>query len=449
VHILLRYNNRLGSNFYLFFTDVISAIYCSNVTMAMPPLLFGLLALSHTAQCLASTISLPAEVNSALTTDEPTSSNLCRLAAIPTVDLSLGFGITVSREGNGSDYAPSTGVLRGALMFVDFPDAPATETTQSLLAGVLPGAADWYATASYGRLNLSIKADMSKFHRMPFKSSEYGWARSSFTEQRHQKYIQDAINVFDTNGSAVTTFGKIDILYVMATRSARSINMSPTYMSPMSFLDGTQVGKTVTLGQDLWNAWGYKVVNHETGHALGLPDLYPHDKLRLPTAVWVGGWDLMALISGTAPDYFGWHKWKLGWLDLEQVDCISAKGSSLHSISPIEISGGTKMAVVRLNETAALVAEVRAPLGNDKDTCSQGLLLYTVNVQIDSSFGPIRVLDMRSKKTACSARRGGVLTGAAYDFTKGEVKVDLPEYGVSINIDDMENRSYKIRVDWK
>jgi hypothetical protein len=88
-------------------------------------------------------------------------------------------------------------------------------------------------------------------------------------------------------------------------------------------------------------------------------------------------------------------------------------------------------------------------LGNDKDTCSQGLLLYTVNVQIDSSFGPIRVLDMRSKKTGCSARRGGVLTGAAYDFTKGEVKVDLPEYGVSINIDDMENRSYKIRVDWK
>jgi hypothetical protein len=107
------------------------------------------------------------------------------------------------------------------------------------------------------------------------------------------------------------------------------------------------------------------------------------------------------------------------------------------------------MAVVRLNETAALVAEVSAPLGNDKETCSKGLLLYTVNVNTDSSYGPIRVLDSKGKRSGCSARRGGVLTDAAHDFTKGETKIDVPTYGVSFDINGVEDETYKITINWK
>ena len=205
------------------------------------------------------------------------------------IDLSLGFGPMTS-------FAPSVGTLKAAMVFVDFPDAPATDTTRSLYDGLLPGAANWFNTSSYGRLKMEVKADFKQFHRMGSATTAYQWTRA-LTNQIHGKYIKDSIAAVGEKAK----FGKVDVLYVVPTRAAKEISFSPTYMGRMKLPDGTTVGKTVTFGQDIWKRWGYKVLNHETGHTLGLPDLYPMDFLGLPTTHWVGGWDLMGLIAGTAP----------------------------------------------------------------------------------------------------------------------------------------------------
>ena len=42
---------------------------------------------------------------------------------------------------------------------------------------------------------------------------------------------------------------------------------------------------------------------------------------------YVGDWDLMGSQFGLAPDLFGWHKWKLGWLEPRQVVCVRGPGA--------------------------------------------------------------------------------------------------------------------------
>src|SRR4051794_2835475 len=79
-------------------------------------------------------------------------SNACKLRATRR-DLSEGF----PAPGAGRTLAPTTGVLRAAMFFVDFPDAPANDTAASLRAALLPGAADWFAASSYGRLRLDVQ----------------------------------------------------------------------------------------------------------------------------------------------------------------------------------------------------------------------------------------------------------------------------------------------------
>jgi hypothetical protein len=205
------------------------------------------------------------------------------------VQLGLGFGPMTS-------FAPSVGHLKTAMFFVDFPDAPANDTPRSLYDGLMPGAAEWYNASSYGRMVLDVKVDVSRFYRMGSASTTYQWTRA-LTAAIHTKYIADGLAAVGERAS----FGNIDVLYIVPTRAAQEISFSPTYMGRMTLADGTTIGKTVTFGQDLWKRWGYKVLNHETGHTLGLPDLYPIDYLGLPTTYWVGGWDLMGLIAGTAP----------------------------------------------------------------------------------------------------------------------------------------------------
>ncbi|KAI5863841.1 M6 metalloprotease [Durotheca rogersii] len=244
------------------------------------------------------------------------------------------------------------GTLRAFMLFVDFPDAPATgaggETPQSLRDFFLPAAAEWYAQSSYGALALDVTADVSRFHRMPAASTSYGWERG-LAADTHYRYIQDALDA--RRGAVPPT----DVLYVAPTARARALSFSPTFMGSVAARGGAHVArKAVTFGLDAYEAWGALVLNHETGHAMCLADYYP--------------------ASGAA----GLH-WRLGWLADDQVDCVAAApGSTTHALTPLARAGGPKAVVVRRDGANALVAELRAASGLDAAACAAGVLLYTV-----------------------------------------------------------------------
>lgn len=351
------------------------------------------------------------------------------MTAVPSVYLSEGFPAADAPDA----FASSTGTLNALMLFVDFLDAEANDTTQSLQDLFLPDAPDWYATASYGKLKLDVKVPEQRFYRMPSPSTSYNWERG-FTAETHYLYISDALA---SVGDAIS-FSGIEVLYIVPTTAATTISFSPTYNGPVTAPDGSSILKTVTFGQDVPNYWGFKTMNHETGHAMGLPDLYPLD--GDDTTRWVGGFDIMGLISGVAPDFGAWHKWKLGWLEDGEVGCVGADASvaTTFTLTPLETPGNDgdlKAVVVAKNETAALVAEARTTYGVDGKVCAAGVLIYAVYTDVATGEGPIRVFDSTPDSGGCD---GDELNDAPYDNATFESE----EFGVSIAV------SARQGVDW-
>jgi hypothetical protein len=80
---------------------------------------------------------------------------------------------------------------------------------------------------------------------------------------------------------------------------------------------------------------------------------------------------------------FAWHRWKLGWLDANQIVCLSRRGTTTATLAPLERPGATKAIVSRVGRTAVVV-EVRAPLAEDATLCRPGVLVYRVDFSAGS-----------------------------------------------------------------
>jgi hypothetical protein len=180
-----------------------------------------------------------------------------------------------------------------------------------------------------------------------------------------------------------------------------------------------------------------------------LADFYPFENLGL--GYYVGGWSAMGDVSGIGPDFFAWDKWRLGWINDESIDCVAQRGTTEHTLTPVELKtsdNDIKAVVVAVNQTSALVAEARIPEGLDSGVCAPGVLLYTVDTSIKSGYGPIRVLDV-------TPGSGGCGTDSVYDMNDGTLSLlpgrvssyEVPGWGVKITVIKQTENSYTIQVD--
>lgn len=309
--------------------------------------------------------------------------------AAPASDCALPGRTGWTDEGHDTDprqFQRATGTRKVLTLFVDFPDAPATDSTRAYASQLAP-AAGWLRQASHGRARLDVTS-LHRWIRMPADSTSYGFERG-LTFEAHEKYVRDAVTAADPHAD----FSRYDMVYVVPTRAAAAISFSPTYLfdpgTPGVSADGRRIRWGVTFGQDLWR-WGHKVVAHETGHTFGLPDLYAFSG---DTHRYAGGWDVMGNIAGRAPQYLGWHSWKLGWIRDAQVACLPGRGQRTVRLTPVERKGGTKIAVVRTGETTAYVAESRRAEGHDRTACSTGVLIYKVDSAAETGEGPVSVVN--------------------------------------------------------
>ncbi|ORY15771.1 hypothetical protein BCR34DRAFT_558529 [Clohesyomyces aquaticus] len=364
---------------------------------------------SSTTQAPTTTYLPPPGTTSLIPTKNSTSTSLPHSSStiLPTPSASCRPP-SWTRDGD----APSTGTLRAGIVFVDFADSPANTTVKELYDFIAMAPAELYKEMSYGKLNLELVPMLDHFTRMPGMSTSYNYSRG-LSNEAHVHYINDALT---TVGPSVS-FKGIDVLYVIPAKYADEISTSTATKIDITAADGTIIGNTITYGQDLYNVWGTKTVNHETGHAMGLPDLYPY--VGGTTPQWVGGFDLMGLIGGISPDYLAWHKWYLGWIEDNQVECVADAGKTTHRISPIEVAGtNSKLVAVPLNSTVYVLAEVRSNQGINKGACGVGVLLYTADTTVYGGSGPIRVIDSTPSSGGCDINKGGELNDAPLAVNK-------------------------------
>ena len=274
---------------------------------------------------------------------------------------------------------------------VDFPDAQSAMTPQQAFAKVAP-ATELYEELSYGRMQLVLQP-IYKWYRMGQSAKSYAPLTKSF--DHHRAYMAEALALADPE----VDFSKTDGILILANPDAKEIgNAGPAFTAIYGTgftLDGKYIANGATSAYDL-NYWGYVWLNHEFGHALGLPDLYaftqedstnPNDGHR-----YVGDFSLMGLSSldSNSPGFLAWERWLLGWLDDEQIYCMETNSIS-QLITPIARKSGVKAVIVPISASKVLVIESRRAEGIDKNLFKSGALVYLIDSAVQSGMGPLKI----------------------------------------------------------
>ncbi|MFI5754526.1 M6 family metalloprotease domain-containing protein [Streptomyces sp. NPDC051569] len=303
-------------------------------------------------------------------------------------------------------YPRPVRALDAVMIFLSFPDSTPVTDPAELAADHFPATSRFYERASYGKFALRAHPQL-RWLTMPHASTSYG-IRRDWDPARRAAYLRDALKVADPR----VDFSRYDIVYLVADPDAPGVDSDATkvvnFDRPMR-ADGTDLKRIVTVFER--HPPDRNVLAHETGHVFDLPDLYhrPSDG-KGDWDTYVGDWDVMGSQFGLAPDLFGWHKWKLGWLDRRQVRCVGPSGTSMLTLEPIAAAPdaggviGTRLAVVRTGEDSALAIEARGATGNDLRTCTEGVLIYRVRSGTASGGGPVKVVDTHPYGESCPGR---------------------------------------------
>ncbi|MET7646302.1 M6 family metalloprotease domain-containing protein [Streptomyces sp. NPDC005426] len=350
--------------------------------------------------------------------------------ALPRTDVHHSLGLD---DWNGA-YPRPDHPLDAVMVFLSFPDARPLTTPAEIVADHFPATSRFFQRASYGKFTLRPHPQRH-WLKMPKASSWYGIQRD-WDDGRRSAYLRDAIDAADPE----VDFSKYDIVYLVADPDAPGVDSDATkvvnFDRPLH-ADGTDIKRVVTVFEQ--HPPDHNVLAHETGHVFDLADLYhrPSDG----TGDWdtyVGDWDVMGSQFGLAPDLFGWHKWKLGWLDDRQVTCIqSDRDVTLEPMAAVPVPGaslGTRLAVIRTGEGSAVAVEARGATGNDAATCTEGVLLYRVRNGTPSGGGPVDVLDTHPDTDACWDRSvyppladAPLRVGETYSIPGGHTTIEVAD----------------------
>ncbi|MDT3728848.1 M6 family metalloprotease domain-containing protein [Streptomyces sp. DSM 41972] len=311
-------------------------------------------------------------------------------------------------------YPRPSSRLDAVMVFLSFPDSHPLTSPDELAADHFPMTSHFFERSSYGKFSLRAHP-VKRWIRMPRPSTAYAIQRD-WTVAHRAAYLRDALAASDPH----VDYSAYDIVYFVADPDAPGVDSDATKVvnldRPMR-ADGADIRRVVTVFEN--HPPDRLVLAHETGHVFDLPDLYhrPVDG-KGDWDTHVGDWDLMGSQFALAPDLFGWHKWKLGWLEPRQVRCVQEGGPVRLTLEPLGagpgtpvtgaagapsfgLGSGTKLAVVRTGADSALAFEVRGPFGNDRAACRSGVLVYRVSSGTRSGRGPVEVIDAHPHTEAC------------------------------------------------
>ncbi|MFC7306220.1 M6 family metalloprotease domain-containing protein [Streptomyces monticola] len=374
---------------------------------------------------------------------------LARSTALGPCMISGTMGVQMS-EGvpTPPGYARSTGPVRALNLMIDFSDAPGEGRATDRLGEFFPQTQEWFRTASYGRMDYQPHAPVKDWLRMPRPFSSYGIERGAPFDPGYRELVQDIVEKADPE----VDFSTYDLVNILITPNAGpsaldtvlSVTFAGNHEAPVA--DGVPVSNASFVysrqddGSGSYRETGFRVLPHENGHVFGLPDLYTSDGGGA-----VGHWDIMSEDWGANNDLLGWHKWKLGWLDDDQISCASDPGTTDHLLGPLATPGGTKLAFIPLDEQTGYAVEVRTRGGNDDAVCKPGVLIYRVDADVDTGHGPVTVSDSTRDSGGCTRRPNVHAELSDATYVPGQSFVD-PDKDIRISVVSATDDTYRVRV---
>jgi len=276
--------------------------------------------------------------------------------------------------------------MRAVVIAVDFSDAPATQDAAQLASTTVSGL-DRFSEYSYGWFSASAQI-VSGWRRMPQPASSY--ASLSDGGGGARTFLNEATGLVDSE----VDFADIDVVFVLAPGLAQhqqAGNPAWSVFPGGGFVrDGNEIRHATTMMRAFTQAHQdiASIANHEVAHSLGLPEAYQQSITGTRFDL-VGMWDLMS--EPNEHHFLAWHKYRLGWIPPTQITCIDSPREAEAILTPVETGAGMKAVVVRTTPSQAYVVEARRKIGLDGDLCNEGILVYTVDSQVDNGGGPVRI----------------------------------------------------------
>jgi M6 family metalloprotease-like protein len=265
---------------------------------------------------------------------------------------------------------------------LSFSDTPAfSETDLNRMQSVLNDVQDFYKKTSYGNVNLSFDIlEKSKWLSIEKSAESYG-----LTNPKPQQNNTDALIEILTKVDPSVNFDLYDGVIIETARySGRGVGQA---FLGQKFPTRNGTAKGVSL-ETASAAGSFQTLAHELGHTLfGLEDLYVFLNDQRPSVPGgpnpAGSWDMM---SNSSREFFGWSKFLSGWLENNQVRCLTKQSSTTHYLESLESLGKEpKLVLINLQEGVTIGVEVR----QRSIYIPRGVLVYKVDSRINHGDGPI------------------------------------------------------------
>ena len=268
--------------------------------------------------------------------------------------------------------------LKAQIIGVDFPDKQATGAVNNAVnQGYVNDTENFWRNQSTNQLKFewNWKKDWIRMP-LPVKNYDLGgkFSEGKFRDQPYWSIIKNVISLADST----VDFSGVNLILIMFPDGM-------TFDEVGTSLVHTQGAYTTSEGivYNLMLAGGNLTINshwykHEFGHVLGLTDIRDIVTLGDQRS---GEMYFDVMNNNLVEDLLVWHRFLLGFLENQQIHCVTSQLESTHMIAPVEANTNKlKGVVLPLSDTTGLIIEVRRPIGWDTEI-GYSKLVYGVAVR--------------------------------------------------------------------
>lgn len=303
-----------------------------------------------------------------------------------------------------SERMPLTEKTKVAVLAVDFKDMRAKTSPKEDLADVTYAMNAFYSNMATKSVSFDFLVPDS-YYQLPKTIESYDLGGDFFSggfdqnkSEKYWDYVRAAIKVADKD----VDFSDVKTIIVAGPPDVKNeqigVFVAQAATPGQSFkTDEGEIFNVLIRGndemRDLSN-W-----THEMGHMLGLTDIRNTLDKGQQKSDGMGAFDLMANIE--KPELLVWHRFLLGILNDNQINCVTDGAPSYHWIRPVaEKTDGVKGVVIPLGKYEGLIVESRRNLGYDHglSRLSSGALVYSLDTTIKYGLSPVKVVPPERSK---------------------------------------------------
>lgn len=307
----------------------------------------------------------------------------------------------------GVNIIQKTGVVKWALIPLDFPDLPGEANFRTRIDEQMRLTSDWFNTVSEGKFKVEWVVQ-DNWVRLPSPTSQYAIDRSDNLDRVPNgiKLWNDAMResdkVFNFTGVQTVNF----ILpkgHSVITETSQGFPWDAAVKNLVTNEGSVSSFSIPGKFNDELRRQYYPYLIHEFGHAMGIPHI---GSSREPNEYM--GLDIMSNQDGYSKELSGWLRFVAGWLSDEKVYCqeFSTLNSTDLTLIPLsDSSSGIKMVVIPVSETKAVVVESRR---ETKFSCSMptkrnGVLVYTYDATLSHGQNFLKPITPEGRVTEYSS----------------------------------------------